>query len=111
MVKMILSAPHGFDAVKFLNLASELSRARYSDDYDLDLGEYISPRDGTLYLDEYELDAEDITLEQIEIICELQTLCTLVNIHFENTAEPIYRTRLDLFTDIVNAHHDAVANA
>lgn len=111
MVKMIISAPHGFDVRQFMNLTSELSRARYGDDYDLDLGEYISARTGAVYLDEYELDAEDITLEQIDIIRELQALFSLLNIHFEETAEPIYRTRLDLFSDIVNAHHDAAANA
>lgn len=84
MVKMILTVPAGFDAVKLLNVASELYRARYGSDYDINLGDYAS-----LHFDSdetslrYEVDGELVDLRMVAILDELQELCPQVGKHFE----------------------------
>lgn len=84
MVKMILTVPAGFDAVKLLNVASELYRARFDTDFDIDLGDFAS-----LHFDSdetslrYEVDAELVDFRMVAILDELQELCPLVGKHFE----------------------------
>ena len=100
MVKMILTVPLGFDAVKLLNVASELYRGRYGSDYDVDLGDFASRRlervkrvtvheiDGKLveradYYDAYEVDGELVDFRMVAILDELEGLCPQVGKHFE----------------------------
>lgn len=100
MVKMILTVPAGFDAVKLLNVASELYRARFGSDFDINLGDFAYKRlerikrvtvheiDGKLvecveYFDAYEVVGELVDFRMVAILDELQELCPQVSKHFE----------------------------
>lgn len=124
MAKMIIKVPRGYNAAKFMNIASELSRCRFGEDYDLNLGDYLTPRLGTIGGDEYELDGEDISCEQLDVIKDLQQICPEVKTVTEDTGEDLdtfiknanrhrdeldRRESFDLFTEIVNRHHESVA--
>lgn len=124
MAKMIIKVPHGYNAAKFMDIASELSRSRLGSDYDLNLGDYLTPRLGARFGDEYELDGENITVEQLDVIKDLQKICPEVKAVTEDTDEDIdvfikianrhrdeldRRESLDMFLPIVNQHHERAA--
>lgn len=131
MAKMIITVPRGYNAAKFMDVASELSRSRLSNDYDLNLGDCLTLRFGVNH-DEYELGGDNITLEQLDVVKDLQQICPEVKTRIlredddeEDTGDDIdafvrvanrhreeldRRESLDLFVDIVNRHH-ARANA
>ena len=123
MAKMIIIVPRGYNAAKFMDIASELSRYRLSENYDLNLGDYLTPRLGAFSGDEYELDSENFSCEQLDVIKDLQQICPEVRI-VTDTGEDIdtfikiadchrdefdRRESFDLFTEIVNRHHESVA--
>ncbi|MBQ7705396.1 MAG: hypothetical protein IJT73_08235 [Selenomonadaceae bacterium] len=87
MVKMILAVPHNFNAEYFCHLATTMLNVdrQHCDKTDYDLGDFVTARlSQTPYFDEYEIGAELIDFETIDVISKLQELCPLVNIHFEN---------------------------
>lgn len=95
MANMVITAPRGYNVAKFMDIVSELSRARFGSDYDLNLGDHITcnPRTG-----EYELDCALVTPEQLDIIRELQEICPVNG----KDADADF----DIFTEIVNQHRD-----
>lgn len=128
MAKMIITVPRGYNAAKFMDIASELSRSRLGEDYDLNLGDYLTPRLSAGFDDEYELDIENVAEEQLDVIKDLQQICpevkTIIQRDDEDTGYDIdtfakiaslhrdeldRRESLDLFLPIVNQHHERTA--
>ena len=105
MSKIIITVPRGYNAAKFMDIASELSRSRLGSDYDLNLGDYLTPRFGSLFNEEYELDAENVAKEQLDVIEELQKICTEVQIKILRDNEDT-GCEINTFTEIVNLHRD-----
>lgn len=121
MIKMIIS---GVDAEKFLNVATAITRIHVRENYgaysEYSLGEMVSGN---------AIDANLIDLNVINAIVELQEISP-AEIHFETTGgespygdeyaedlfndalKELYRGKnyaiapLDIFTEIVNAHHE-----
>ena len=126
MTKMILTVPEGIDTEKFLNVATAIVRMR--DGKDCNYGIYAESTLGEL-ADGNSVDANLIDFSMLDAIAELQEICP-VEIHFEtdggkspydgdaydeelfnDALNELYRYNvvhndLDIFTEIVNAHHE-----
>lgn len=108
MVKMVLTVPRGYDAVKLLNVASELYRGRYGGEYDIDLGDFANKRlERVENFDAYEVDGELVDFRMVEILDELQTLCPQVGKYFEQDgAGETYASASARFKDIGDGYRE-----
>lgn len=87
MVKMIISAPFGFDVEKFMSVVAALARNRYDGDgaidyEEIDLARFTNYERG---VNTFSVDAKLIDLNVVEIVSELQCLCPQVEMFFENS--------------------------
>lgn len=91
MLKMILRVPRNFDAEYFCHVVTALVNDG-KEDYDCtdyDLGDCVTGRDNLRAMFdgefEYEIDADLIDLETIEVIQSLQKICPAVQFYFEDS--------------------------